>query len=115
MGKLITTDVAVAYTHCPRKAFLLLNTAGPPPPHEYESLCRARAEAHRLRYLAQIRRDCPDAVRYDQDRLDRGHRCLVGADLRAGDLSASCDLLVRIEPSSPPGGSSYRRFPRPGK
>src|SRR5205814_803772 len=41
MGTLVTTEVAVAYTHCPRKAFLLLNTAAPPPPHEYEAFCRA--------------------------------------------------------------------------
>jgi hypothetical protein len=46
MGKSITTEVAGAYTHCPRKAFLLLNAASPPPPHEYESLCRDRGAAH---------------------------------------------------------------------
>ena len=62
MGKLITTEVAVAYTNCPRKAFLLLNTASPPPPHDYESICRVRGEAHRQRYPAQIQRDCPEAV-----------------------------------------------------
>jgi predicted RecB family nuclease len=107
MGKLITTEVAVAYRHCPRKAFLLLNTAGPPPPHEYESLCRTRAEAHRQQYLAEIRRDSPDAVGCDEDRLARGHRCLVGTDLRSGDLSASCDLLLEIEPSASPEGSTY--------
>src|SRR4051812_6615473 len=106
MGKLITTEVALAYTNCPRKAFLLLNTASPPPPHDHVSICRARGEAHLERHLAQIRQDYPDAVRYDQDRLGDGHRCLLGVDLRAGDLSASCDLLMRIDPSSSPGSHS---------
>jgi predicted RecB family nuclease len=107
MGTLITTEVAVAYTHCPRKAFLLLNTASPPPPHEYESLCRARGEAHRERYFAQLRQDGHEVEGYGRDGLDAGHRYLVGVDLRAGDLSASCDVLVRVDPPSSPTGTSY--------
>jgi predicted RecB family nuclease len=107
MGKLITTEVALAYTNCPRKAFLLLNTASPPPPHDYVPICRARGEALRERHLAQIRRDYPDVVRYDQDRLGDGNRCLIGGDLRTGDLSASCDLLMRIDQSSSSGSHSY--------
>ena len=57
MGKPITTEIAGAYTHCPRKAFLLLNAASPHPPYEYESLCRDRGAAHRERYAARLRRE----------------------------------------------------------
>ncbi|MGO9471451.1 MAG: hypothetical protein ACLQIB_50900 [Isosphaeraceae bacterium] len=46
-------------------------------------------------------------MRYDRARLGDGHRCLIGIDLRAGDLSASCDLLVRIDQSSASGSHSY--------
>ena len=52
-------------------------------------------------------RTSPEAVGYDQDRLGDGHRYLLGVDLRAGDLSASCDLLVRFDQSSSSGGHSY--------
>jgi predicted RecB family nuclease len=106
MGTLVTTEVAVAYTHCPRKAFLLLNTADPPP-HEYEALCQARGAAHRERYLAQIRRDGGEVVQYSQDGLRAGHRHLVGVDLRAGDLSATCDVLVPVDQPSSPATPSY--------
>ena len=84
MGKLITTEVAVAYTNCPRKAFLLLNTSSPPPPHEYESICRIRGEAHRQRYFAQMQRDGHEAVVYDQGNLGEGHQCLHRRGLASG-------------------------------
>jgi predicted RecB family nuclease len=107
MGKPITTEIAEAYTHCPRKAFLLLNAVSPPPPHEYVFLCRSRGEAHRERYVAQLRRDSQDVARGDQERLDTGHRYLVGVDLQESDLSASCDVLVRIDQDSSPEGPTY--------
>src|SRR4051794_25468205 len=110
MGTLITTEVAVAHAHCPRKAFLLLNTAGPPQPRDYESLCRARGEAHRERHLARLRRDGHDVVGYGQHRLGAGHSYLVGVDLRVGDLSAPCDVLVRADPPPCPTASAY--FPQ---
>jgi predicted RecB family nuclease len=103
----ITTEIAVAYTHCPRKAFLLLNAASPPPPHEYESLCRDRGAAHRERYADQLRRDGHELATCDREGLDAGHRFLVVGDLRASDLSASCDALVRIDQDSSPEGHSY--------
>ncbi len=107
MGKLITTEVAVAYRNCPRKAFLLLNTASPPPPHDYESICRVRAAAHRRRYLEEVLRDCSEAVTYDQGSLGDGHQYLLGVDLRAGDLLASCDLLEKLDRPSFSKGFSY--------
>jgi predicted RecB family nuclease len=107
MGKLITTEVAVAHTHCPRKAFLLLNTASPPPPHEYESFCRARGEAHRERYLAQLRWAGPVAVGYDQGGFEAEYRYFGAVDLRTGNLSAFCDALVRVEHDSSPEGHFY--------
>jgi predicted RecB family nuclease len=107
MRKPITADIAVAYTHCPRKAFLLLNAASPPPPHEYESLCRDRGAAHRERYTAQLRRDGHEVARGDREAIGAGYRHLVGVDLQVSDLSAPCDALVRIDHDSSPEGHSY--------
>jgi predicted RecB family nuclease len=107
MGKPITTEIAVAFTHCPRKAFLLLNATGPPPPHGYESLCRDRGAAHRDRYTDQLWREGHDVARGDREGLSAGHRYLVGVDLQASDLSASCDALVRIDQDSSPEGQTY--------
>src|SRR5215510_1061501 len=100
MGKPITPEIALAYTHCPRKAFLLLNAASPPPPHAYESICRDRGAAHCERHADQLRRDGHEVARGDREGLDTGHRYLVGVDLQASDLSASCDALVRIDQDS---------------
>ena len=107
MGKIITTEVAVAYTNCPRKAFLLLNTASPPPPHDCESIRRARGEAHRQRYLAQVQRDCSEAVAYDQGSLGGEYQYVLGVALRAGNLLASCDLLERLDRTSSSEGFPY--------
>src|SRR5262249_42953188 len=108
MGKSITTEIAGAYTDCPRKTFLLLNAASPPPPHEYESLCRVRGAAHRERYVAQLRRDGHELVRCDREGFGAGHRYLVGVELQASDLAASCDTLVTIDPDSSSEGHSYK-------
>src|SRR5262249_5092154 len=94
MGKPITTEIAVAYTHCPRKAFLLLNAASPPPPHEYESLCRGRVTAHRERYAAQLRRDGHGVASCDGEGLGAGHPYFVGVDLQASDLSGGVPGLL---------------------
>jgi predicted RecB family nuclease len=107
MGKPITSEIAVAYTHCPRKAFHLLHAACPPPPHEYESLCRDRGAAHRERYAAQLRREGYELARSDREGLDAGSPYLVGVDLRASDLAAACDALVRIDHDPSPEGPSY--------
>ena len=107
MGKPITTEIAVAYTHCPRKAFLLLNASSPPLPHEYDCLCRDRGKSHRERYAYQLSRDGHEVANCDQEGLGSGHRYLVGVELRASDLSASCDVLVRLDHDSSPEGHSY--------
>ena len=96
MEKLITTEVAAAYTHCPRKAFLLLNTVAPPPPHEYESLCRARGGGPSgngilNNYVGMATKPWGT----DHAEPHAGHHYLLGSDLQAGDLSASCDVLER--------------------
>src|SRR5262249_8478347 len=69
MEKLNTTELAVAYANCPRKAFLLLHTESPPALHEYDSVRQVRARTSRERYLARIRWDGTDAVAYDQETL----------------------------------------------
>jgi predicted RecB family nuclease len=107
MGKPITTEIAAAYTHCPRKAFLLLSAVSPPPPHGYESLCRERGAAHRERYADQLRRNGHEFARGDRAGLDTGHRYLVGVDLQSSDLSAPCDALVRIDQGSSPESQTY--------
>jgi predicted RecB family nuclease len=107
MGKPITPEIAVAYTHCPRKAFLLLHAASPPMPHEYESICRDRGAAHRERYAAQLRREGHELARSDREGLGAGYPYFVGVDLRASDLAAACDALVRIDHDPSPEGPSY--------
>jgi predicted RecB family nuclease len=107
MGKPITTEIAGAYVHCPRKAFLLLNAADSPPHHEYESFCHDRGAAQREQYAAQLRREGHEVSRGDREGLGAGDRYLVGGDLQASDLSAPYDALIRIDLDSFPEGHSY--------
>jgi hypothetical protein len=44
----ITPDVVVAYSHCTRKAFLILHAEDPGMPHEYVRLLEEKACRNRL-------------------------------------------------------------------
>jgi hypothetical protein len=65
MWKPITPEIVVAYTHCPRKAFLLLCTDVQGSPHDYPAVISQQQHVSLTQYLDYFKREHPEAVAYD--------------------------------------------------
>jgi predicted RecB family nuclease len=81
----LTSEVVVAHSQCPRKAYLLRGGA-PGEPHEYVRILERRASANREQFLSTI-------VETDDVSMRRV--------LRQGAFEAYCDVLTRV------GGEGY--------
>jgi hypothetical protein len=81
----LTSELIVAHSQCPRKAYLLRGGA-PGEPHEYVRVLERRASANRERFLSTIVETGEVATR---------------RVLRQGDFKAYCDVLTRR------GGEDY--------
>ena len=64
MKSTITTDVVVAYAHCPRKAYLLLVDGPQETPHEYVQILEKQGRASQTRYLSKLVQDTPGVQPY---------------------------------------------------
>lgn len=103
MKKLISSEAVVAYSQCPRKAFLLLSREESGAPHEYVRILEQQADIKRAEYFDFLRQTYPKVSSYsdaDREKSD----ILLGATLRAGDLTAQCDVLTKVR-----SGTSVRR------
>jgi predicted RecB family nuclease len=76
-----TSEVVVAHSQCPRKAYLLLYGDSPGPSHEYLRILEGRADANRENYLHTVSQ--ADAASTRQT-------------LRHGAFEAYCDVLTEI-------------------
>ena len=96
-SKAIRTDVVAAYSHCPRKAFLLHCTKERGTPHEYLEMLEECASASRTRYVAILHHQTSAQIRpYADDAISSGSEVLTEANLTAGDLEAYCDVLTKV-------------------
>jgi predicted RecB family nuclease len=80
MTKTITSELVVAYSHCPRKAYLVCKGEGGDP-HALVEIIERKARAIRERYLQAI--DQPSDL------------VSTNVTLRSGNMEASCDVLMR--------------------
>jgi hypothetical protein len=98
-NKAICTEVVTAYSHCPRKAFLLHCTNERGAAQEYLQMLEECANVSRARHLAVLHQTSTRIIRIG-DRADRaislGIDELTGANLKAGDLEAYCDVLTKV-------------------
>jgi predicted RecB family nuclease len=98
----VTSELVEAYSHCPRKAFLMLRGEAESVPHEYERILKERAEKNRLRFIETI--------------VDSGESSCEGRPARAGptvtngELTAKCDALSKSTPESPRGRACYEPY-----
>ena len=80
MTETITSELVVAYSHCPRKAYLVCKgEAGDP--HALVEIIERRARANRERYVQSLGQPS-DLVS-------------TNVTLRSGNTEASCDVLMR--------------------
>ncbi|MDP2998166.1 MAG: IS66 family transposase [Bryobacterales bacterium] len=91
--KVIRAEVVTAYSHCPRKAFLLHCTEDRGAANEYAYMIEERASANREAYLATLRRTNTSTCSYNGRAISSGIEVLTEANLEAADVAAYCDAL----------------------
>ena len=107
MPNTITTEIVVAYSQCPRKAFLLLCAEEQGMPHEYIRMLEQQKTRNRLNYLYVLNQTSAEAKsRIVTDLAHEGH-LISEATLRTEGLEAYCDVLTQVESGSSSHGASY--------
>jgi len=107
MATLVTSEVVVAYSQCPRKGFLVLCSDRQARRHEYEAILEQQRQTNQAYYLEALSKDHPDAAAYGPNDVRSGKTCLIRATLTSGSLEARCDALTRARGSASPGAVSY--------
>jgi len=95
-SNVISSEMVVAYFHCPRKAFLLLFNDGKKEPHEYVRILKHRASINRIEYLKSLKRDTIGVSDYNRDNFKSGNDFLTGANLNIEGLESFCDVLTKV-------------------
>src|SRR6266545_7238451 len=97
MEPTITTDIVVAYTQCPRKAYLLLFSPDKGEPHEYVQILEQQRCANQERYINHLKQTHADVQPYSVENLRQGNKILINAHLQVDGLAANCGVLTRVE------------------
>lgn len=106
-NNLITSEVLVAYSQCPRKAFFLLFTEEKGTPHEYNQILEQQKNINQAEYISVLKQKNFTVKLYDAKRQDSNNGLLAEATLTTNELEAYCDLLRKVEDSSSLGKYSY--------
>jgi predicted RecB family nuclease len=107
MSKTIHSEILVAYSQCPRKAFLLLCTNKRGTPHEYTEILERQRQNNQRKYLDILQRKNADVQPYDLENLKGKHEFLINATLEANGLAAECAILSKVRIHSALGHYSY--------
>ncbi|MBD2731237.1 TM0106 family RecB-like putative nuclease [Nostoc sp. FACHB-892] len=102
-GKAITNEVFIAYSQCPRKAFLLLFSEEQGKPHDHPLILKERCNQNRAKYLESFRQEHTDVNNYHEKHFKKSDY-LIEATLKSDNLEAYCDILEKID-----SGSSHRK------
>src|SRR5712691_7369039 len=107
MEPAITTDIVVAYSQCPRKAYLLLFSPDKGEPHEYVQILEQQRCANQERYVDHLKQTRADVQPYSLEHLRKGSQVLINAHLQVDGFEADCGVLTRVEGTSTFGKYSY--------
>jgi len=102
----ITSEIFVAYSQCPRKAFLLLFSEDKGKPHDYSLILEERRKNNRSQYVEKFLQFHPKAKVYDKKALNK-YEMLVNAKLRFEHLEADCVILTKADTNSANRQISY--------
>ena len=106
MTPVIRTDVVVAYSQCPRKAFLMLTTENHPSPHAYVEILQEYTCRNRTAYQRTLTRQHYDVQHFASDHTRRS-AYLLDAHLESDDMAAMVDVLTKVPGHSAFGRHSY--------
>src|SRR5260370_38828146 len=110
MHTTITSEIVVAYSQCPRKAFLLLRTDEQGMPHEYMRMLEQQKILNQINYIQALNAHTQTSLEeQSQSVTDRTHEdtILIKATLTPQGLEAYCAGLTQVESSPSLGASSY--------
>lgn len=107
MKPIITTDLVVAYAHCPRKAYLLLVNSSPGTPHEYTQILEKQRQVSQANYLNKLAQSTLDVQPYTTHDLASKRAYLTDAILSSTTFEAACTLLTKVASHSALGHYSY--------
>ncbi len=94
MQKIISSDIVVAYSHCPRKAFLLMS-GEQGVDVEYVKILKQKRFLQKSRYIKEIK---PTGSDIQIDKLNNTKKygdTLVSVSLKSEYFEAGCDILTR--------------------
>src|SRR5262249_47415576 len=103
----ITSEIVVAYSQCPRKAYLLLFSPDKGEPHEYVQILEQQRCANQGRYIDHLQQTHADVHPYTVENLHKGSKVLINAHLQVDGFVADCGVLTRVEGTSTLGKHSY--------
>src|SRR5437016_10539900 len=106
----ITPEILVAYSQCPRKAFLLLCTDEQGTPHEYLRILEQQKRLNQVNYLHTFNASKQVSLEVSSHLVSDLHNegdLVIKATLRAEGFEAYCDVLTRVKKSSSSGDKSY--------
>ncbi len=103
---IITSEVFVAYSQCPRKAFLMLFSDDKGTSHDYSRNIEERKRTHQAEYLEVFKQEHIDAKKYDENNF-KGNDFFVEAKLKSEYWSADCDVLTKVDTDSSRRKSIY--------
>lgn len=110
MHNAITSEIVVAYSLCPRKAYLLLCTDEQGMPHEYMCILEQQKSLNQINHLSMLNvlnQTSLEEKSHCVADLAREGNLVIKATLKTKDLEAYCDVLTQVECSSSSSGSSY--------
>src|SRR6266568_1537576 len=107
MEPAITADIVVAYSQCPRKAYLLLFSPDKGEPHEYVQILEQQRCENQERYLNHLQQTHADVQPYAVEHLRKGSKVLINARLQVDGFAAECGVLTRVEGTSTFGQYRY--------
>jgi predicted RecB family nuclease len=91
----ITDEMVVAYSQCPRKAFLLAYSEERGQLHEYQQILEQNRLTNQYSHL-DVLRHRPNVSPYSVENLKKGCDLLINARLIANELQADCDVLTKV-------------------
>lgn len=92
---IITSEVVVAYSQCPRKAYLLLYGEDFGDPHDYVHIIEEQKCANKVQYLDNFKRENPNIANYDGTQL-KNSKFFIEVLLKSDNLEAYCDVLTNV-------------------
>jgi hypothetical protein len=95
MAITITDEFVIAYSQCPRKAYLLMYSEEHGQLHEYQQILEQNRLTNQYQYLEALKPKL-NAYPYSVESIEKGYDLLINARLIADDLQANCDVLTKV-------------------